>query len=198
MKKTWNDITLKQLLELEKLEETVFEETDIMVERLSVIYGEDCNDLSIPEFLQRVADCEFLSKPIPDTKVKGKYTINGTEYEVMLNPFEMSMGQYIDFKNTTNKEPEKLYALIFIPKGHKYNDGYDMAKVYEDMMSLPVPEVKALNDFFFRLMVKYHNIFQLCLKHMIRKERKNPELRPMVDRAIQIMESYFTSLHSLE
>lgn len=182
---------------LEELQNTPMSEEDLMVERMNVIYGEDCELLSIPEFMKRIGECKFLSEPIPKTKIKGKYKINGHEYEVLLNPFEMNMGQYIDFKNINYKEPEKLFSIIFIPAGHKYNDGYDLQEVYNDMWSLPVPDVMAVNDFFFRLMKKYQSIIQLCLKREMKKMKKKDN-REQIEMLIRIMDSYFTSLHLLD
>lgn len=187
---TWYDITLKQMQQLEELEkDTSMSEEDMVIERMNIIYNEDCSLLTVPEFMQRVNDCQFLSKPIPKTKVKGKYTINGREYEVMMNLFEMSMGQYIDFKNIGNR-PERLYSIIFIPKGHKYNDGYDMETVWEDMLCLPAPDVAAINRFFFRLTKKYQTIIRLSLKRLMKRMRTQED-RMRMESLIQIMDSFY-------
>lgn len=187
----WYDVKLKQMVELEKLEkDTTITEDEKTIQRLNIIYGEDCELLTIPEYLARVNECKFLGVNIPATKIKAQYTINGHKYDVMLNPFLMTMGQYIDFNNLSLETPEKLYSIIFIPTGHNYNDGYDMEQVYTDMWELPAPDVYAVNRFFFRLAGKYRHIFRLCLKHnfkrMLKRNRKEAE------KAIQIMDCIFT------
>ena len=39
-------------------------------------------------------------------------------------------------------------SCFFIPEGHKYNDGYDMLKVKEDVGDLPITTGNALAFFF--------------------------------------------------
>lgn len=169
---TWNDITLRQLQQMEALEQMGLTPEELAVERMKIIFEEDVEQLSIPEFIQKASMTEILNNPIPKVKVKAIYNINGTEYEAMLNPFQFSFGQYIDFKNMNGREgAEKLLSLVLIPKGHKYNDGYDLAKVQEDILSLPVTDVNAIGGFFFRLTNRYARLIRYYLNKWIKRNK---------------------------
>lgn len=186
-KKTWFDVSLRQFKELQKIEEEITDIDELATRRMSVVLGEDVEQLTIPEFVEKTKDCEFLATPIPTVKVKQKYTINGCSYIAMLNPFEMSMGQYIDFKNMqgVKAEWEQLLTIILIPENHKYNDGYDLEQAKKDFLNLPIPDIMAIANFFFRLTKKYRKIFRLSLKRMLKKQAGNKEIKKSME---QIME----------
>lgn len=193
---TWNDITLRQLQQMEELEQMGLTPEELAVERMKIIFEEDVEQLSIPEFIQKASMTETLNNPIPKVKVKAIYNINGTEYEAMLNPFSMCMGQFIDFKALTGKEgAENMLALFMIPKGHKYNDGYDMEKVKADILSLPVTDVNAIGGFFFRLMRKYARIIQVSLDRYIKKRKTmDKEEKKRLRKELQALMNYYCTL----
>ena len=56
-------------------------------------------------------------------------------------------------KGGTQKLPE-LIAVLLVPEGHKYNDGYDVAQVVRVVRDLPLPEALGLNAFFFGQLVQ--------------------------------------------
>lgn len=182
-KKTWFDVSLRQFKELQKIEEEITDINELATRRMSVVLGEDVEQLTIPEFVEKTKDCEFLATPIPTVKVKQKYTINGRSYIAMLNPFEMSMGQYIDFKNMQGVKAdwEQLLTIILIPENHKYNDGYDLEQAKKDFLNLPIPDIMAIANFFFRLMKKYRKIFRLSLKRMLKKQAGNKEIKKSME-----------------
>lgn len=183
----WNDITLRQLKALQELENnTEMTADEKSVERLNIIYDEDCTLLPIPQYMQRIKESKFLGEPIPQTKLKKKYVINGREYSIFTDLFLLSMGQYIDYTNTPKTEPEKVFAIFFIPCGHKYNDGYDMAQVWEDMLSLPATDVAAMNRFFFRLVKRYQHIFRFCFRRLIKKTTMSPRTAEQVRRLMDL------------
>lgn len=186
-KKSWFDVSLQQFKELQKIEEEITDIDELATRRMSVVLGEDVEQLTIPEFVEKTKDCEFLATPIPTVKVKQKYTINGRCYVAHLNPFEMSMGQYIDFKSMqgNNADWEQLLTIFLIPDGHQYNDGYDLEKAKSDFLCLAIPDVLAIANFFFRLTIKYRKIIRHSLKRMLKKQAGNKEIKKSME---QIME----------
>ena len=54
-------------------------------------------------------------------------------------------------------------SVFIIPKGHKYNDGYDMLQVIDDIKSIPIPIVNSLSFFFSRQFKESMRIFQSYL-----------------------------------
>lgn len=182
-KKTWFDVSLQQFKELQKIEEEITDIDELATRRMSVVLGEDVEQLTIPEFVEKTKDCEFLATQIPTAKIKKKYTINGRSYIPQLNPFEMSMGQYIDFKNMQGVKAdwEQLLTIILIPENHKYNDGYDLEQAKKDFLNLPIPDIMAIANFFFRLTKKYRKIFRLSLKRMLKKQAGNKEIKKSME-----------------
>lgn len=192
----WNNITLKQFYELTELNSNM-DVTDLVRERFRIIFGENIDELSITEYSRKVKELDFISTPIKKGKVKTKYIINGHEYELMTNPFMMSAGQYLDFTVTAQNEhkDEDILAILFIPKGAKYNDGsYSMDTVKEDMLSLPITDVVTLGDFFFRLLNKYKRLFQTFLKLKMRKMKRKAtteEEKELLRKLTANMDSYY-------
>lgn len=182
---TWQDITLQQFQQLQEIEENRTDTTpeEIATQRMAVVFGEDVEQLTIPEYIAKTKQCEFLADEIPDVKVKGKYTINGRVYITMLNPFDMSMGQYIDFKaiQPHTAKYEDYLTILLIPENHKYNDGYDLNQAKADFLQLPIPDVVAIGNFFFRLMKKYQRLFRHYLKRMLKKKKLTPEQQRIME-----------------
>jgi hypothetical protein len=182
-KLTWENITLKQFLELQAIEENAYTGEELVTKRISVIFDVDAESLTIPDYMEKAKQCEFLANPIPTGKAKSKYTINGNTYIPMLNPFQMIMGQYIDFKHILENKPkyEDMLSIILIPENHTYNDGgYNLQEAKQDFLNLPITDVVSLGNFFFRLMKKYQIIFQLCLKRLLKKTKKNKEIQSII------------------
>lgn len=182
--KTWFDVSLQQFKELQKIEEGFTDPDEVATRRMSVIFGEDVEQLSIPDFIAKTKECEFLATEIPTVKIKSKYTINGRSYVAMLNPFEMSMGQYIDFKSMQGNKAdwEQLLTIFLIPDGHKYNDGYDLEQAKSDFLCLPIPDVLAIANFFFRLTKKYRKVIRHCLQRMMKKKTMNKEMQAAMEK----------------
>lgn len=112
---------------------------------------EDFLDLPLADSQALVKSMEFLQRKPKPIMVKGRYTLNGTEYEFKAEAKEWTTAQYIDFNNTP-KDPDKmgdLIAIFLIPKGKSYNKGYDIDKVAEDIRKdLSVSDALAMSDFF--------------------------------------------------
>ena len=187
-KLNWDDITLEKFLELQAIEEeNTYTGEELATKRISVIFGVDAETLSIPEYIEKIKQCEFLATPIPQGKVKEKYTINGRVYIPMLNPFFMIMGQYIDFKNILQNNPQykDILTIVLIPENHKYNDGYDLKQAKEDFLQLPITDVVSLGNFFFRLTKKYQTIFQLYLTRILKKTKTKKEIQTIIQQIIE-------------
>lgn len=88
-------------------------------------------------------------EPPKDAPVVELVTLNGTEYTVCRRMDQITTAQYIDWCTYISGERNipDLYSCFLIPKGHKYADGYDLAKAKEDILELPLPVVNFITVF---------------------------------------------------
>lgn len=101
--------------------------------------------------------------------VKKKYEINGKKYEFTGYPDKISTAVYIDFYNGERKVPENLtdmLALVLIPEGHKYNDGYDLEEVKKEIDEyFNIEDALSVCDFF-------TSLSQVLLRRAMRQSKR--------------------------
>ena len=72
---------------------------------------------------------------------------------------DMTTAQFIDFNSLINDLDERLpeiLSIFLVPKGHKYNDGYDKNTVVKDIAErLMVTEALGMASFFINGYKKY-------------------------------------------
>ena len=120
-------------------------------------------------------------------KVKREYHIGNTDYRLMRDVNEMTTAQYIDFQTLIGEQdwyyyrlPE-LMAIVLIPKGCEYNEGYNHNDTVEEIREyFNVEDALSVADFFCKQFEKCirrllnFSVFQIkCLKI---QNRKNKEL----------------------
>lgn len=159
---------------------------------MQAIYGEDVIDLPLAQFINLAKNLDFLTKPVPtDVKIK-EYTVNGREYFFDGLFGHITYAQYVDFENYSknSNDEAKCFAVFFIPKGHKYNDGYDMMQVFDDIMDMPAPVLLSAAFFFEKQLFLFRRIFQSSLKKKIKKMKLPKEakqnLQKMVDHLLSL------------
>lgn len=167
-KVNWNNITYKQFQQLKEALE-IEDETDKMIAIASAVYGDDVLDKPVQEFRELYSKLGFLSEEIP-TSIKVKnVVVNDREYyfDGMLGV--VTTAQYIDYQNyAKNKDELKSFSVFFIPKDHKYNDGYDMLQVFKDLEDFPMPVLMSASFFFKRQLEIFIRIFQRSSKQRIK------------------------------
>lgn len=168
----WNDVTVSQFLELQELIK-IENETDRLLSIIELFFGEDVVDLQIYEFNNKIKELDFLKTEVPTNHIVNTATVNGRKYKVDALVGHISTAQYVDFTNYMKENPEKnitkCLSVFFIPEGHKYNDGYDMLQVIDDMGSLPIDIAMSESFFFSRQYKKFIKIFQ---SYSIKKIKK--------------------------
>lgn len=147
---TWNDISIKKYLEIQDLindEAITDEQKEIMV--ANIIYEEDVTELSLIEYKARMLGLAFVNTTPENAKLANSYKVKDTKYIVKADLGVIQANQFIDFQNYAKQHDiVGCISCFFIPDGHKYNDGYDMLKVKEDIGELPITVANALAFFF--------------------------------------------------
>lgn len=166
-KSPWENVTVGQLLELIKLQENKATFSEIF----KVMTGKDVDSVTMLELRQATANLKFLSEEIPVTEIKKKYVINGHKYHLYGNLTKFTASQYIDYSNHINNKNDisMILSTVLVPKGHKYNDGYEMFDVINDIKKMSVVEANTI-AFFMRQQSKlFFTIFQPYLETILEK-----------------------------
>ena len=197
---TWNDITLRKWTEIEsiykkKYEDEILQTADI----ISVVFDiENPMELFPAEFSKYVEQLNFLAKPIPEKKLCNSYTINGTLYNFKGNIMEVSMGQLMDWRQFSTKEPldyAECLSVFIIPDGHKYNDGYDMDKTLNDIKSLPIGDVIKLWNFFLAAQVLFTETLINYFKRLLKKTNLPKETKQEIKQKLYQLNEITTTFY---
>lgn len=149
-KKSFKDINLK---EYKKIVEISQRELDSDIEKeiaiLSVLMDVSENEiynLPLMELKSLLSEIEWVKHyEFKPTKIKhNKMIIDGVEYEINPDINKFTVAQYLDFQNFWDKRNEymgNLLAVFIVPKGHKYNEGYDVIELADKL-----EEVFSLDD----------------------------------------------------
>ena len=107
--------------------------------------------------------------------IKDKYTAGDMVLVPMLDFTQITVAQMMDF-SVLSVDPveniEKLLAIFLIPKGKKYNDGYDLMQVQKAILKMDFNEVSPLLAFFLRWFTGCRNHIQISCLEEVRKQTK--------------------------
>ena len=135
----WKDINIKQFKNINKiLKDENLTDVEKNLELIAYVFNldeDDLYDMDLGTIHKYTNELEFINEFKPDytkePKIKhiGDYEV-GVDYHLS----KFTVAQYIDFMAEINSnEPDiaRLCATILIPKGHKYNDGYNLEEFIE-------------------------------------------------------------------
>ena len=133
----YNKLTLGKYIEIQEISRNEsLEDIDKQVQILSILTGEaeeEILHLPIVEYKELVAKSGFLN---PDTinvhPVAKRYLVGGFELIPVRDFRKIETCQYIDFQTYApdmDKYLVEFLSVILVPKGHRYNEGYDILEV---------------------------------------------------------------------
>ena len=107
--------------------------------------------------------------------IKDKYTAGDMVLVPMLDFTQITVAQMMDF-SVLSTDPieniEKLLAIFLIPKGKKYNDGYDLMQVQKAILKMDFNEISPLLAFFLKWFQGCRNHIQISCLEEVRKQTK--------------------------
>ena len=157
---TWSNITYRTLLDIKEAA-NIEDENERVYAIMEAVFGEDVLDLPLKDFNEKCKELQFLQKEIPNDLHVKDIKVNGREYYFDGLLGKITTAQYIDFQNyQKNNDEQKSFSVFIIPKGHKYNDGYDMEQVFNDILDVPVPVLFSASFFFSRQFELFIRIFR--------------------------------------
>lgn len=137
----YNRLTLGQYMEIQAIsKDETLEEIDRQAQILSVLTGvseDEILHLPIMEYKELVARSAFLNpENITYHPVAKKYIVGGFDLIPCRDFRRLETCQYIDFQTYApdlDKYLVEFLSVILVPKGHRYNEGYDILDVQKSI-----------------------------------------------------------------
>lgn len=139
------------------------------VKTISILTGlteDEVLALPIMEYKELAGKTKFLEKDYDGKlQIAKSYGLNGMELIPVKDITKINVAQYVDFQ-TFSKEGDKYIveslSTLLIPKGKKYNEGYEISDVHKAIReNLSVADVLSLSAFFLEKWVKSIKDFQI-------------------------------------
>lgn len=186
------------ILEVNKDES--LEDLDKQVKTLSILSDipeDEILHLPIAEYREMVVASRFVEN-YDETSilVAKKYHIGGMDLIPVTDYRKVETSQYVDFQ-TFSVDPEKnlveILCTFLIPKGHRYNEGYDLLEVHKAVReNLSVVEAVSLSAFFLTLCRQLtEDSLNYCKREV--KQIKDREAREKMMAKIQALEMRLNS-----
>ena len=166
------------------------------VKTIAILTGltdDEVLDLPIMEYKSLAAKTMFLENEYDGKlQIAKSYGLNGMELIPVKDLNKITTAQYVDYQ-TFSKEGDmylvQTLSTLLVPKGKKYNDGYDMDAVQQAIRdNLSVADVLSLYAFFLTKWVKSIKDSQTFLDKEIRKI-SNKTMRERLMKQMQEMRS---------
>lgn len=166
------------------------------VKTIAILTGltdDEVLDLPIMEYKSLASKTMFLEKDYDGKlQIAKSYGLNGMELIPVKDFSKITTAQYVDYQ-TFSKEGDmylvQTLSTLLVPKGKKYNDGYDMDAVQQAIRdNLSVADVVSLYAFFLTKWVKSIKDSQTYLDKEIKKI-PNKLMREKLMKQVQEMRS---------
>ena len=137
-------------------------------EAIKILYGVQINAVPL---------CEMYKYNIPqkkgDTIISDAYEIDGRVYTVIKDLTAVSYAQFVDFNSYSKKKDiVGMCSCFFVPKGHTYNDGYDLQQVKEDLLESDFYVISDYAFFFKKQSDIFVELFLTYSTQTLKKMRK--------------------------
>lgn len=191
----WSDISLKKFYEIQDI--LSVEDDYTILNLIDCVYGVDCQSMPINKL--KDFDILFIKEPIPEVKLKNKYTINGTVYNSNYNLTKVTVAQFIDYQNYIKNKPvkyEDILSIFFIPENcDTYNTNYDIEKVKSDLLELPIDVVHSICFFFNRQLQLFLSLFPSSLMREVKKMKMDKQKKKKILEQINKMDCFNSELY---
>lgn len=194
----YNDVTIEKYLEIKAVIDGGYDDDVTNVKLVSILADmteDEVGNLNLTEYHKLNQKLVFLTEMPVQKIVATKYKLGGYELETVLNMKDMTVSQYIDYQ-TFVKDLDKylveMLSIFLIPKGKKYNEGYDIIEVQKVIReNLSIVDAMSMSGFFLLL---YQSLTKATLSSLIRrlkkmkKKMKNQEEIQKMEEAIANLE----------
>lgn len=144
VKRSWRDISINEYYILKDIsDDDTMQEYEKEVALIAFLNGMTESEvwgLNINDFQKlQVEKTWIYDFDFEKNKTFNKIEIKGNKYNVNIDIQKMNIAQYIDFQTYWSQRDNmrdiigNLLAIFIIPKGHNYNEGYDINEVVKDI-----------------------------------------------------------------
>ena len=205
----WNNLPVKYLKSINEINRNESLSTDDKILNIVALINNISYDeiiaLPLDEVKGLIKSCNFLYQAPKPNKYVRNLNLNGKKYEVMKEVTDISTAQFIDYNSLINDYDNKfieLLSIFIIPKGHKYNQDYDIKEVISDIGNyLSVEEALGLSNFFIKKYKRYITLILLYLEVTLRvmKRAKNttPKMKEEIQNQITYLKKAQTEISSI-
>lgn len=191
---SWSEITLEQFLEIQAIKD--LDPINITEDIIKILFKiENPEELPYTEFLKYSEKIKFLGKEITRVPLKDKYEINNNTYILDNNVMTFMTQQVVDWRNYSKEDNNmhKLLSVVLVPEGHRYNDGYDIEKVQNDMLDLDMATVISLMDFFQKCWCHFIEVSLTYLMDQLKKTEIPEEKRKEIEAKVEFLQNMISS-----
>ena len=187
-------ITIEKHKQIQRLlkENNVEDMQEIQAEWLAIYADTDLDTImnypltKYHKLVEKFYNDYFTDFSHAEPKIKDKYTAGDMVLVPMLDFTQITVAQMMDF-SVLSTDPieniEKLLAIFLIPKGKKYNDGYDLMEVQKAILKMDFNEVSPLLAFFLKWFQGCRNHIQIsCLEEVKKQMKKIQKLEKRIQR----------------
>lgn len=157
---------------------------------LSDMTVDELLDLKVPEFRAMMDRAGFLCTAPRPSEVARQYRFGDLTLVPVTDVRKMTAAQYIDFQNFSNAgegRQAELLSCFLVPKGMKYNDGYDILEVQQAIRDfMPVTVALGLLAFFLR---RLHRSTISILRSSVKRMPKNPQTTQAIQATNRLIRS---------
>ena len=175
-------ITIEKHKQIQRLLTDGMEDMQAVQAELLAIYADTDTDtiMSYPltkyhKLLEKFYNDYFTDFSKAEPAIKDKYTAGDMVLVPMLDFTQITVAQMMDF-SVLSTDPieniEKLLAIFLLPKGKKYNDGYDLLEVQKAILKMSFNELSPLLAFFLKWFQGCRNHIQISCLEEVRKQTK--------------------------
>ena len=176
-------ITIEKHKQIQRLlKENNVEDMQAVQAELLAIYADTDTDviMSYPltkyhKLVEKFYADYFTDFSKAEPAIKDKYTAGDMVLVPMLDFTQITVAQMMDF-SVLSVDPieniEKLLAIFLLPKGKKYNDGYDLLEVQKAILKMSFNELSPLHAFFLKWFTGCRNHIQISCLEEVRKQTK--------------------------
>lgn len=192
----WKDVSINLFYQIKKIIDADLEETDRKIKLLALLMDETEEEFSgrkIGEVQELAEQLNFMQKdPFIKTNDVKTLFINGAEYELRTKLEDYSVAQYVDFQNYIKDGQNNLARMlstVIIPIGKKYNDGYDIEEVIQNIgENLSIAHANYIMFFFTKKLVSSIKVTRaslVWLKKMMNWNKKMQMKKMWLKKKIQ-------------
>lgn len=144
------------------------------------LFGLDATKMPMDKYEKSLRKIQSMS--LPTKGVHKHYTVKGTRYKVCLNHLKIKASQFIDFQHHMKDfKIENVLSVFMIPqykkwgiwRTHKYNEGYNINEVQNELYShMKIGDANELRAFFLTSSTKLLELMKASLEKREYKMRK--------------------------